>query len=131
MWKCPKCKREFGKKGQTHSCTVYSLSEHFKNKSFAKTLYDELLGKLTKKVGVIKVESLPCCIHFVSNYTFGAVYALKDRIRIHFTLHREMKSPRISRYARIAANRFAYSVDIMEKSEIDAELIMWLKEAHD
>ena len=130
MWKCPKCKREFAKKGQSHSCTVYPLANHFKNKEFAKALYDDLLEKLTKKAGKIKVESLPCCIHFVSSYSFGAAYALRDGIRVHFSLRRKIGSTRISKYAKVASNRFMYSVDIKEKSEIDSELIGWLKEAY-
>jgi len=129
MWKCPKCKREFAKKGQQHSCTVYPLAKHFKNKEFAKALYDELLDKLEKKAGRIKIESLPCCVHFVSSYSFGAAYALKDGIRVHFSLRRKIASPRISRSAQIAANRFQYGIDIKEKSEIDSELLGWLKEA--
>jgi len=130
MWKCPKCRREFAKKGQTHSCTVYPLAKHFKNKEFAKTLYDELLHRLEKKAGKIKVESLPCCIHFVSSYSFGAAYALKDGIRIHFSLRRKIESPRIREYAKIASSRFMYGVDIKGKSEIDSELLGWLKEAY-
>ena len=129
MWKCPKCKREFAKKGQQHSCTVYPLAKHFKNKEFAKTLYDKLLGKLAKTAGPIKIESLPCCIHFVSSYSFGAAYALKDGIRVHFSLRRKIESPRISKYAKVASNRFMYRIGIKEKSEIDSELLGWLKEA--
>ncbi|MDD5317892.1 MAG: DUF5655 domain-containing protein [Candidatus ainarchaeum sp.] len=129
MWKCPKCRREFAKRGQGHSCTVYPLANHFKNKEHAKTLYDELLGKLSKKAGKIKVESLPCCIHLVSSYTFGCVYALRSGIRIHFSLQRKMESPRVREYAKVASKRFMHSVDVKGKKEIDAELLGWLKEA--
>ena len=62
LWKCPRCKREFAKENQTHSCRVYPLEEHFKNKDYAKSVFEYLKGKIEKEVGKLKIESLPCCI---------------------------------------------------------------------
>lgn len=130
LWKCQKCKREFEKKGQTHSCNLYPVSEHLKGKEkIAKPLYNELKEKIRENIGPFKVESLPCCIHFVSSYTFAAVYAMKDKIRIHFSLNKKLASSRL-RSQQFSASRYMYELSIKDKKELDAELIGWLKLAY-
>jgi len=131
LWTCPKCKRKFEKKNQVHSCNVYPLDKHFKGKEeVARPLYNNLKTKIKKNIGSFKVESLPCCIHFVSTLTFAAVFALKDKIRIHFTLDYELESSRIDKFTQMSTNRYLYSIDIEKEDEIDKELISWLKQAY-
>ncbi len=131
LWTCPKCKRQFEKKGQTHSCTVYPLDKHFKGKEeVARPLFNKLKNKIEKNIGPLKIESLPCCIHFVSSYTFAAVYALRNKIRIHFTLDYKLDSPRIDKFNQMSAKRYLYSIDIEKEEEMNEELISWLKQAY-
>jgi hypothetical protein len=131
MWKCPRCSREFAKKGQQHSCTVYPLENHFKGRmDVARPLFDELKLRIEHDIGPFKVESLPCCIHLVSTYTFAAVYALRDRIRIHFTLGYKLNSSRIDKFSQMSTKRYLYSIDIKSNGEMDRELMNWLKQAY-
>lgn len=132
-WKCPKCGREFERKDQPHSCAIYPLEKHFKNKEeIAKPLYDALVGSIKKNAGPFKVESLPCCIHLVKEpaCTFAAVYALRNRIRIHFTLDHKISNPRIDKFSQMSANRHLYSIDIASKSQMDSELMRWIGDAY-
>jgi predicted nucleic-acid-binding Zn-ribbon protein len=130
LWKCPKCHREFAKNNQSHSCTIYTLDKHFERKDYAKKLFDFLVGQINKNIGPIKIESLPCCIHLVSSYTFGGVWALKDRIRIDFRLAREIETRKKHKVIKISKNRYLYYFDLKNQKEIDNELIVWLKEAY-
>jgi len=129
-WHCPKCHREFGKKNQAHSCVKYPLIRHFQNKPLAKELFVDLKAKIKKTIGPVKVESLPCCIHYVSSYTFGAVWCLKNGLRMDFRLSRSKKSKRFWKTLRMSPNRYLYYVEVGDKKEIDAELLGWLKEAY-
>jgi hypothetical protein len=136
LWVCPKCKRKFEKKNQVHSCTIYPVEKHFEGKGeVARSLYNELEERIKKDIGPFNVESLPCCIHFVGTYTFTAVYALKNKIRIHFPLDYELRSPRINKYSQVSKSararyRYMYSIDIDKKDEIDKELVDWLQQAY-
>jgi len=131
LWKCPKCGRKFEKVKQQHSCAVYPVAKHLKGKKLATELYDELKLKIKKTAGPFYVESLPCCIHFVTAaFTFSAVYAMKDGLRLHFGLDHKISSKRIRRYSQIAASRYMYELDIKDKNEMDKELLAWLKEAY-
>lgn len=131
LWACPKCGRTFAKKNQVHSCTVYPLKKHFVGKEeVAVPLFRELKTRIKKDIGSIKIISLPCCIHFFGKYDFAAVYALKDKVRIHFALDYKLKSSRIDKSSKYSAKRYMHSIDIESKDEIDKELIGWLKEAY-
>lgn len=129
IWKCPKCKRIFQKAKQQHSCTIYSIETHFERKEYAKELYDYLKKEVKKKVGPFIVESLPCCIHFVNKkaYTFAAVFAMKDRIRLHIASEELPKD--VKKSSKISALRYMYSIDIKNKKEINAELIKNIKQS--
>jgi len=129
LWSCPKCKRKFKKENQVHSCAEYPLERHFENKELAKELFEHLKKEVKKSVGILKIESLPCCIHLVSNYTFGAVWAKKDRIRIDFRTDFQIKDKRIWKVIKISANRYLYYLEIKDKKEINKELLGWIKKA--
>lgn len=131
LWTCSQCGRKFEKKNQVHSCTKFPLDKHFKGKEeIARLLYDELTARIRQEVGLFRVDSIPCCIHLVTNFTFAAVYALKDKIRIHLSLDYKLKNPRIDKWSQMSKNRYLYSLDIKDKKEIDRELMDWLKEAY-
>ncbi len=130
LWTCPKCKRKFGKGGQSHSCAFYPVSKHLAGKEIGTKLYNALTSKIKKEVGKYRVESLPCCIHFVSTHTFACAYVLTEKIRIHFTLARKLESARIGRFSRMSAKRYMYSIDIKDEKEMDKELMGWLKESY-
>jgi hypothetical protein len=132
-WTCNKCGRSFEKKDQPHSCVYYPVEKHLKNKDYAKKLYNELKKTIKNKIGNFKIESLPCCIHLVTtktNYTFMCVYALKDGIKIHFTLPAEVRSSRLPHLTKMSAGRYLYELGIKTKDEINSELIAWLKKGY-
>lgn len=130
MWQCPKCKREFIKTNQSHSCVAFPLEKHFVGKEKAKELFDYLKQQIEKNIGPVKIESLPCCIHFVKETTFCACWAMKGKIRIDFSLDKEEMIDRAVKMTKLSANRFLYYIDIANKSKIDAELLNWIKESY-
>jgi len=131
MWTCPKCKREFLKNNQSHSCVVYPLENHFKGKEkIAKPLFDALVKAIEQNIGPVKIESLPCCIHIVSDYTFAAAWALKDKIRIDFRVDHKIDDPRVFKEVQMSPNRYLYYLNIENKKDIDKQLIEWLREGY-
>ncbi|MBL0340711.1 MAG: hypothetical protein IPP71_07215 [Bacteroidetes bacterium] len=131
LWKCPKCGRQFMRKNQSHSCRMYPLEQHFLSKEGGKILYQKLCEKIKDKVGPFKIESLECCIQFVSTFTFTAVKIFKDKIQLDFSLNHPIKNKRIKKLVKLSAHRLLYFVEIKSEEEIDTELITWIKEAMD
>lgn len=129
LWKCPNCGRQFERKGQAHSCKPYDLRLHFKGKPEGKLLYEKLKKEVRSRIGPFKIESLECCIHFASTFTFAAVIILRDKIRVEFCLGRKLKSKRIGRVVPLSSTRFLFYIDIYTENEIDEQLIKWIEEA--
>lgn len=130
MWQCPKCKREFSKKNQSHSCVVYPIEKHFQNKDYSKKLFKELVNQIEKNIGGVKIESLPCCIHLVSGYTFSGVWLLKDRVRLDFRVPYNIESKRIINKEELSINRKLYYLEIVEEKDIDDELLGWIRDSY-
>lgn len=131
LWKCPKCGRQFERQGQLHSCKPFPIEQHFKGKESSKILYDKFRLAVKKQVGPFKIESLECCIHFVSTFTFLAVRILKDRIRVDFALNHKIKSGKVTGFTKMSTHRFLYYFDILKENEIDEELMNFVQEAYD
>lgn len=129
LWICPRCKRQFERQGQSHSCKLYPLNLHFRGKPESLSLYKAFKKAVKEKIGWFKTESLECCIHFVSSFTFAAVKIMKDKIRVSFTLGRKIKNNRLLDCVHISAHRYQYAVDIYTCEEIDHTLINWVQEA--
>jgi hypothetical protein len=107
------------------------LEKHFEHKPVGRLLYEVLRKAVKRRVGAFKIESLECCIHFVSTFTFAAVKIYKDKIWVDFSLSRKIKSKRIIQSVQMSANRHLYAVDITNEDDIDEELMEWIQEAHD
>jgi len=131
LWECPKCGRQFERKFQSHSCKYFPIEQHFIGKEKGENLFEKLKKTLQRQLGDFKIESLECCIHFVSTFTFAAVKIFKNKIRVDFSLHQDLKSKRIKKSIQMSANRYLYYIEIINEDEINDELIKWIQEAHD
>jgi len=130
LWTCPKCGRQFERRGQSHSCRSYPLEKHFERKTKGRLLFNKLKKELRGQLGPFKIESLECCIHFVGTCTFAAVKIFRDRIRVDFSLSRKIENKRIGRFVQLSAHRYLFDVDIGCEEEIDEELMNWIREAY-
>ncbi len=130
MWKCEKCCRTFAKNNQSHSCKTTTLDEHFQNKEDQRELFNSYIDFVRKNVGDYKIEAVSCCIHLVNTYTFSAVWILKDKIRIDFASPEKIRSNRIIKTEQPSTNRYVNYLDIEKTSDLNEELINWLKQAY-
>jgi hypothetical protein len=130
QWQCPKCKRQFANKNQPHSCVIYPVKKHLVHGTeLSRNLYSELLKKL-EKIGPFKIEPLPCCIHFVSQYTFGCCYIMKNKIRLHIVLKEKIKDKRVNKWGKMSTQKYLYEIDIKNEKELDKKLMGWLNKAY-
>ncbi|WP_026898257.1 DUF5655 domain-containing protein [Daejeonella oryzae] len=130
LWRCPKFSRQFHRNGQTNSCRIFALEQHFHNKPTGKILFEEFKSAVNKSLVSFKIESLKCCIHLVNVNTFAAVKVFRNKIRVDFSLSRLIENKRIKKSIQMSAHRYLYHVDIFEAEEIDKELMGWIGEAY-
>jgi hypothetical protein len=56
LWTCPKCGRQFEREGQSHSCKLFPLEQHFENKPLGKLLYQKFKEAIKKKAFILKLN---------------------------------------------------------------------------
>lgn len=130
MWECSKCGRIFKSARQPHTCKKVPLGKHFEGKEKARKLFDALVEKINSEIGKCKVISLPCCIHLFGKYDFLAALPKKDRLEVRFAMDRELGGTRIKACVPMSAKVFKNCLDVYGESEIDKELMGWLKQSY-
>ena len=130
MWICPKCKRQFKKTKQPHTCKRVSVVEHFKNKEKAKKIFDYLVDRINNDIGKCKVISIPSCVHLFSNYDFLAAFPKKEGLEIRFLLNKKLNSPKLKHCVKVSSKVFKNVFYINSEKEIDNEFIDWVRESY-
>jgi len=130
MWTCKKCGRIFEKTAQTHSCRKVPIESHFENnKEKAKELFEYLL-KSVKKIGPVKIISLPCCIHLFSKYDFLAALPKKNSLEIRISLNEKLNNKRIKACVPLSKTSYKNCFEIASTDEVDNKLLNWIKKSY-
>lgn len=113
---------------------LFFFSEHME----ALPLYEELERRLMSELESVTVKVQATQISFYNRHMFACVSFAKVRrkserpdiyIVVTFGLDREVRSPRIDAASSPYPNRWTHHVLISQLSEIDDELMGWLKAA--
>ncbi len=109
----------------------YTEIDHLRDKGQVVTdIYEKLIAEL-RKFGAIKIEPKKTSIHLGNRYGFAGVYTRKNYINLEVHLNYQLTSGRVSKVEQASANRFHHTIKLSEPSEIDEELLNWLKQAYE
>ncbi len=131
LWICPKCKRPFANRNQSHSCGKHTVAEHLKGKStHAKALY-RAFEALVKQCGPVVVVPAKTRIGFQVRMIFASINKLgDDHLDAHVVLARRLENPRFTRIESISPRNHVHHFQIYALTELDAEVAAWLREAY-
>jgi len=131
MWTCPKCGRRFARRNQFHTYVSMTIDEHFRDKPAKfRDLFDLLFDNL-ERFGELRVDSVKSAINLGARPHFAMVYVLKNGVRLEFVLDRRVESPRITKVTQLGNESFLHHVTLENASDINIELLGWLREAHE
>jgi hypothetical protein len=129
-WKCPNCERSFAKTHQPHSCQTASTEVHFKGKNpVSMEIYNALVAQL-RRFGEFRVDAVKTSINLIHKYHFGSVTVQDEGVRLGFVSDEPIRSSRIVQTQELGPSRVGHSVKLKSTSEVDAELLDWLRTAH-
>lgn len=130
MWICPKCKRNFRSTNQWHSCKTIDAVDHFKNKPpVIKAIYDKLIATVNK-IGPVTINAVKSAIFLKTKSTYIEIKPKKEYVLIAFFLDKEVKEFPISRVVQLSKNRFAHVIHLQNPTDINKQVIVWLKESY-
>jgi len=92
-------------------------------------IFDKIIQELQKDGSVIRMDASGSSVNLAGRSHFGEVRVFKDSLDIGFILERKINNRRIRKIQQIADTIFAHNVTVEKPSDVDLELISWLKEA--
>ena len=126
-WICPKCGRQFKYATNYHSCVRVNADKHFMNKEpNVRTVYDKILRE-AKKFGKVNISPVQTSIMFKNVSTFLGINLRKDSLDISFFLPEETNEFPVYKTFRYGKNKVAHSVRLESPSEVDKQLVNWMK----
>jgi Domain of unknown function (DUF5655) len=109
---------------------IYSSDALFMGKDESvQSTYCRLLEVL-HTLGPFQEEPKKTSIHVVRNVGFAGVHPRKSYLILNLRTDYPLDNPRITKSEQVSKNRFHNEVKLISPSEIDEELLGWLKDAY-
>jgi hypothetical protein len=83
-----------------------------------------------REFGEVKEAPKQTSIHLENASGFAGVYTRKSYILLHFRTDYKIDHPRITKCEQLSARRFKHTVKLEGESDVDAQLLNWLKDAY-
>src|ERR1043166_2530390 len=130
LWRCPKCKRRFAIRNQSHFCGKYDLESHFQGKpSEIRAIYRAVL-KAIRRCGTVTVLPEKTRIAFQVRMSFAQLTTRSKWVDGHVVLARRFEHPRFRKVETISPRNHVHHFRLMSVSEVDEEVESWLVEAY-
>jgi Domain of unknown function (DUF5655) len=108
----------------------FSVSGHFSGKdAVVRKIYDQLLREI-KRFGPTGEEPKKTSIHLVNKSALAGVATRKAHLILTIKSDRKLLSSRIHRSEKTSSGRYHHEIKLSSPSDIDDELIGWLKAAY-
>ncbi|SRR5260221_7142411 len=109
---------------------IASVDTHFEGKDpQVRATYDHLITSL-RHIGPVKEAPKGNSIHLENGSGFAGVYVRKDYILFHFRTDYKIDNSRITKTEPLSARRFKHTVKLERASDVNDELLNWLKDAY-
>ena len=129
LWRCPKCKRRFVNRNQTHFCGRHDLESHFEGKpAEIRAIFDAMLAAV-RRIGPVTVLPEKTRIAFQVRMSFAQLSTRSRWMDGHVVLARRLEHPRFRKIETISARNHVHHFRLAAVSEVDGEIEAWLAEA--
>ena len=92
--------------------------------------FDHLVEKL-QQFGEVRVAPKQTSIHLEKNSGFAGVHPRITSFNLEFRTDYKIDDPRITRVQQLSARRFEHTVKLERESDVDEQLLTWLKDAYE
>jgi len=130
LWRCPKCGRSFANRNQSHSCGRFSVKGYLQGKSPEAIELFHRFSAMVAECGPFIYAPAGTRIGFQVRMIFSAVTLRKTELIGHVVLARRLEGPRFTKIEPISPGNQVHHFRIRQVSELDAEVMAWLREAY-
>ena len=131
LWSCPRCRRRFANRNQSHACGRHDLEHHFRGKDPAiRALYRAVRAAIAE-CGPVTILPEKTRIAFQVRMSFAQVTPRTRWLDGHVVLARRLPHPRFRRIDTISPRNHVHVFRLVSAGEIDDDFRAWLREAYD
>jgi hypothetical protein len=130
LWTCPKCRRAFANRNQSHACGTHDLEDHFRGKPpEVRALFDSFVEAI-RTLGPVTVLPEKTRIAFQVRMSFAQVTVRRSWLDGHLVLARRVEHPRFRSVQTFSPRNHLHVFRLERAEEIDAEFRAWLADAY-
>jgi hypothetical protein len=130
LWICPRCRRRFANRNQTHSCGRHDFAHHFRGKDPAIRALYLAVRRAVARCGPVRVLPEKTRIAFQVRMSFAQVTPRKRWLDGHVVLARRLPHPRFRRIETISPRNHVHHFRLASPAEVDEDFRAWLREAY-
>ncbi len=130
LWTCPRCRRRFANRNQSHACGRHDLAHHFSGKDPAVRRLFNRVRRAIRAAGPITLLPEKTRIAFQVRISFAQVTPRQRFLDGHFVFARTILHPRFRRIDSISRRNHVHHFRLTAPAEIDAEFRSWIREAY-
>ena len=130
-WTCPTCRRQFGRRNQSHECApALSVEEYFSTgPPHERPIFDAVMAHL-ESVGPVHVEPVSVGIFLKRTRRFAELRPKQKWVALSFSLSRVVQHRLITRKVFNYSGRSYHVVNLRSPEDLDDEILGWLTEAY-
>jgi hypothetical protein len=108
----------------------FTVSSHFEGRDPAvAAIYKRLITE-ARKFGPMTEDPKKTSIHLNHKTAFAGIRTQKKALLVNIKSAAVIKDPRISKSEKLSANRYHQEIKLTSPEEVDAQLVVWLKDAY-
>jgi hypothetical protein len=130
LWPCPKCRRHFAKRNQSHACGQHDLEHHFIGKSpKVRALFDQVVAAV-REIGPVRIVPEKTRIAFQVRMSFAQLTPRSRWLDGHVVLARRLEHPRFRQVQTISYRNHVRTFRLASTRDINADFRSWLAEGY-
>lgn len=130
LWACPRCRRVFANRNQSHACGRHHIASHFHGKPpEIRALYRAFRSRL-REIGPVRVNPEKSRIAFQVRMNFAVVMPKRHWIDGHLILARRVDDVRFTRVQTFSPRNHLHAFRLRHVSDIDDGFLALLRESY-
>lgn len=131
MWTCPRCRRSFANRNQTHTCRpLGDLDAHFADAApEVRQTFDRIVAAV-QRFGPVEVLPEKTRIALHARMSFAAFTVRRRWLDGHVVLAERLDSPRFTKIETYSRHNVLHAFRLRSPDDVDAEVVDWLSRAY-
>jgi hypothetical protein len=130
LWTCPRCRRRFANRNQSHACGRHDLAHHFRGRRpIVRAIY-QAVRRAICRCGPVIILPEKTRIAFQVRMSFAQITPHNQWLDGHVVLARRRTDPRFRRVETFSPRNHVHHFRLLSVADVDDQFQDWVREAY-